>query len=328
MEHEPMAVASSRDNQAGGSFEKPSVAVCIPTFTRPAYLEQLLWSLTKLQRDDLSMHVVVVDNDVNGSAEPRVRHFGALLPNVVYEIEPVRGIAAARNRLVSIAAHIGADYIAFVDDDEWVEPTWLRNLVHTAREYQAEVVVGTVLPHYDAAVPSWIVAGRFFDGQLHYTTGRQLRGCYSTANVLLKRDCLDGLEGPFHRAFDLTGGSDYHLSQCLYRRGVRVVWCAEAVVHEHIPASRGNARWLLKRAFRSGVTAAQSARLLEPAPRRAIWAARALAEVAGGMVLLPRSAVRGKVATLHTLRGCALRLGSVVGAVGFTYPEYRRIHGR
>jgi succinoglycan biosynthesis protein ExoM len=327
-EHEVMAEATSRDDRANVISKKPSVAVCVPTFKRPDYLEQLLWSLTRLQRDDLSMHVVVVDNDVDGSAEPIVRRFVALLPNVVYEIEPVRGIAAARNRLVSIAARISADYIAFVDDDEWVESTWLRNLMHVALESQADSVLGAVLPHYDAEVPSWIVAGRFFESPQGRVTGQRLRNCYPTANVLFKRDCLDGLEGPFHRAFDLTGGSDYHLSECLHRCGARVVWCDEALVHEHIPASRGNARWLLRRAFRSGVTFSQSARMLEPAPRRATRAARALAEVAGGIVLLPRSVIRGKAATLHTLRGCAERLGSLVGAVGFTYREYNETHGR
>jgi succinoglycan biosynthesis protein ExoM len=305
-----------------------SVAVCIPTFKRPQYLAQLLESLTALHLANLSLHVLVVDNDAAGSAEAVVQRFAPRLPCVFYEIEPERGIAAARNRLVAMATRLGVEYLAFVDDDEWVEPWWLWHLVHTAKDFQADGVAGVVLPLYDADVPSWIAAGRFFDWQQRRTTGHQLRGSYSTANLLLKRDRLDGIEGPFHRAFDLTGGSDYHLSQCLLRSGARVVWCDEAVVHEHIPASRGNARWLLRRAFRSGVTVAQSARMLDPGPYRAIQAARSLAEIIGGMVLLPRSAVRGKAATLHTLRGCAMRLGTLVGAGGFRYQEYRQTHGQ
>jgi succinoglycan biosynthesis protein ExoM len=327
-ELEPMTWAEPQNHQPDRVSEAPLVAVCVPTFKRPQFLEHLLQSLTELERDHFAMDVIVVDNDANGSAESVVQRFIAALPSVIYEVEPERGIAAARNRLVAIATRLGANYLAFVDDDEWVEPMWLSNLVRTAQAYQAEGVAGAVLPDFDPEVPSWIVEGQFFDRIRHPTGASVLGNFIGTCNLLLKRECLDGIEGPFDRAFDLTGGSDRHLLDRLASRGARVVWCDEADVHEHIPTSRGNPWWILKRHFRGGITVSQSARKLEPATTRAARASRTFLNFIRGIVMVPGSVVRGKATTLHTLRGCAMDLGRLVGAVGYTYQEYKNTHGR
>jgi GT2 family glycosyltransferase len=245
---------------------------------------------------------------------------------VIYEVEPERGIAAARNRLVAISTRLGVDYVAFVDDDEWVEPAWLSCLVHTAQEYRADGVQGMVVLEYDAEVPSWIAAGRIFELPRH-RTGERVRGS-STANLLLKRERLDELEGPFDRDFDLTGGSDYHLFARLSRLGAVIVWCDEAVTHEHVPASRGNVPWILKREFRTGITYSQTSRKLEPGPRRALRVVRTLRELVRSMVLLPPAIIRGRAAALHMLRNGTRSVGSLLGIVGLTYQEYKETHGR
>ncbi|HEY8448061.1 MAG TPA: glycosyltransferase [Thermomicrobiales bacterium] len=311
---------------ANRTQDHPSAAVCIPTFKRPVFLDQLLQSLTKLNQDHLTVHVIVVDNDGEGSAAPVVERYRERLPRLVYEIEPERGIAAARNRLVTIARRLGVEYIAFIDDDEWVEPDWLANMVRTAREYQADAVIGAVVPEYDPEIPPWIRAGRFFE-RPRQRTGERAKS-YTTANALLRLQSLDGLEGPFHRAFDLTGGSDSHLFERLIQRGARLVWCDEAVVYDHIPRSRGNARWILKRAYRHGITYSRCARMLDPLPRRLVRTGRMLYMFGYGLARLALSLPRGKVATLQSLRECAIGLGGLAGAVGLTYQEYRQTHGR
>src|SRR4029453_12464829 len=57
---------------------------------------------------------------------------------------------------------------------------------------------------------------------------------------------------PFDPAFGLTGGEDGDLLGRLVQRGMRIVWCDEAVVHEPVEPSRLSLRWLLLRGLRGG----------------------------------------------------------------------------
>lgn len=304
-----------------------AVAVCIPTYRRPEFLADLLRSVAAMGTEGLDARIVVVDNDAAGSAEPIVQRFATHFPNLVYEIEPSKGLAVVRNRLVNIASRLGVDYIAFVDDDELVESQWLSALVHTAHAFNADAVSGVVLPRYENGVPPWVAAGGFFHWP-RYATGEPVR-VDNTGNTLLRVASLDGLDGPFDRRFDLSGGEDFHLLKRLAERGVRMVWCDEAVVHERIGLSRANARWLLRRAFRGGTAFSAIAADFDPtAVGRIARAARALARTAYGLLLLPHGLVRGRAATLraacHTARG----VGGLLGIAGVTYHEYERVHGR
>lgn len=304
-----------------------SVAVCIPTYRRPAFLADLLQSLAAMDTTGLDVRVIVVDNDAAESAAPVVQRFAACLPAVTYVVEPAKGVASARNRLVAMALTIDAEYVAFVDDDEWVEAGWLAALVRTARNFGADAVAGPVLPEYDKGVPGWVVRGKFFHRR-RYRTGHPVR-IDATSNLLLARSSLDGLDGPFDRRFDRIGGSDHHLLERLARRGARMVWSDEAVVHEQIPLSRANAGWLLRRAFRGGATFSAIAADLEPTPTgRANRAARALTRLGIGALLLPLGLVRGRAATVHAVCHAARGLGGLLGTIGVSYREYDRLHGR
>lgn len=304
-----------------------SVAVCVPTYRRPEFLERLLVSLTALDRGGLDVRVVVVDNDAAGSAAPIVRRFAGRLPGLTYEVEPSRGLATVRNRLVAVAARLGVEYVAFVDDDEWVEPGWLVGLVRTARERGADAVGGPVLPEYDDGTPRWVVFGGFFD-RPRRRTGQAVR-LDATSNLLLKRVWLDRLDGPFDRRLDLTGGEDHQLLERLHRLGARMIWCDEAVVHERIPRSRATVGWLVRRAFRGGVGYSEWSGALDPGPGPKVRrVGRTVVRAAWGLVSLPPSLLMGRAATVRALCHGARGIGGVLGVFGLSYREYGRVHGR
>jgi succinoglycan biosynthesis protein ExoM len=291
------------------------------------FLESLLRSVAGLQTECLSTWTIVVDNDAQGSAEAVVRPFFDRIPGLVYEIEPERGISAVRNRLVAIAGRLGADYVAFVDDDEWVERTWLVDLVRTAVEYDVQAVGGPVLPEYDDEIPEWIQNGRFFNRK-RYETGTSLR-LLSTSNLLLRREWLERLDGPFDRQFDLTGGGDSHMLARLHRLGARMVWCDQAAVHERVPSSRGNVRWILERRLRIGMTSARRELDLDPTLAcRSANTFKALSRISSGLFPLPLALVRGPAPSLRRLCRCALGLGRLLGVMGYSYDAYRQVHGR
>src|SRR5438309_10345348 len=100
-----------------------SVAVCALTFHRPAGLARLLAGLDGLEDPaGARFFVLIVDNDPEGSGRVVVEEAQRTSRHpIVYEIEPERGIPFARNRGVERAAELGADFIAFIDDDETVD---------------------------------------------------------------------------------------------------------------------------------------------------------------------------------------------------------------
>jgi succinoglycan biosynthesis protein ExoM len=185
------------------------------------------------------------------------------------------------------------------------------------------------LPEYDDDVPKWIQNGEFFQRR-RYVTGKTVR-LLATSNLLVRRDWLDQLDGPFDRQFDLTGGGDSHMLERLSRLGARMVWCDEAIVHERIPASRGNVRWILDRRLRIGMTNARRALDLDPTPEcRRAQVFMALARIRNGLLSLPLAVLllHSPTATIWRLCRCASGLGRLLGSMGFTYEVYRRVHGR
>jgi GT2 family glycosyltransferase len=302
------------------------VAICIITFLRPDGLERCLDSLENLQfvkRRDVTIRVVVIDNDRDGSARPVIERLGDdwRWP-IIYDIEPQRGISFARNRAVSHARDARA--IAFLDDDEFADPTWLDELLDTQVQFNADIVAGAVVPVFDQQVPRWISEGKYFEKR-RGNTGHSLRWA-STANVLIRRDVLDWVDGPFDTRFALTGGSDAFLSKQLCRLGARIVFCNEAVVREVIPASRTRLSFILRRAYRRGNTEALCETAMDPRLRRrkiSIYKRGFRRMYHGGQGLL-LSSVRGHTAAIRALADIAYGCGTVLGLLGHRYQEYRR----
>lgn len=305
------------------------VAVCALTYRRPVGLRRLLAGLAELRvppalaRD---VEVVIVDNDPAGSGASVVAEGARRLPwPLRYVVEPRRGIAHGRNRAVAEAR--GADLVAFLDDDERPNPSWLTGLLVTHRETGADVVTGPVLPVFEEPPPEWVRRGAFFERRRH-PHGARIHYA-RTSNVLITRPLLDRWPGPFETDFALNGGDDTHFFKRAHLAGARIVWSETAIVSEWIPPSRVSARWLLTRAYRRGTTLSQCLVRLEDSPRR-----RAKRLGAAGYLI----ATGGAVAAVGALRGREHRVaglrrvwhggGLARGLFGAMHPEYLEVHGR
>ncbi|HEX8692866.1 MAG TPA: glycosyltransferase family 2 protein [Longimicrobium sp.] len=306
-----------------------SVSVCVCTFRRPRGLARLLEALARVSAERLQgeLEVVVVDNDPEGSARETVAALAPSLPwPVRYVPEPRRGISFARNRAV---AEAGAEWIAFLDDDEEPEPGWLDELLRVQAGHAADVVAGPVMPRFEAPVPRWIERGRFFEVPRH-ATGTRLPYA-DTGNVLVRASvfrALGGAEGPFSARLALAGGEDTHFFLRVARAGHRIVWADDALAWEWVPPSRTRVSWLLRRAFRRGNTWALCERELDPAFRvRALRLARAVGRIGVGTLRMLAAPFSGTHAAVDALRGICFGAGSVAGLAGFRYDEYRTTHG-
>lgn len=304
------------------------VTVCIATFRRPLMLRALLKSLGDLRFSGPrpALRVVVVDNDVNASARPVVEHARAELALPLrYEVEPERNIARARNRCVAAALGDGADFIAFVDDDETVRPDWLDALLAAQRRLGADVVAGAVRARPGPTAAAWVVRSGLL-GTRELPTGSAVSVAH-TSNVLVAARLLAG-PAPFNPEFGLSGGSDSVLFTRLNRQGARMVWCEDAVVDEVLPPSRAAAGWILQRAFRVGNCALWCERALGSGMGRpARRSLQASARLAFGLVQLLAGVLRGRAGLLRALWSVSYGAGALAALIGYRYVEYRTIHG-
>jgi succinoglycan biosynthesis protein ExoM len=230
------------------SEKPPHIDICIASYKRPQLLAKLLVSLAAQKLPEgISVGVIVVDNDPNGTAREAVENAAAAGMQIQYFIQPEKNIALTRN--MGVAKAIG-EYIAFIDDDEYAEPGWLLSLYQTMYKYQADVVFGPVVGVLPANAPAWLVEGRFFERERYKTgTASPIRG---TGNVLLRTDIILDRLAPFNPKYGLVGGEDTDFFKRLQERDKKFVWCDEAVVMETVMVDRQSVQWLVKRAFRGG----------------------------------------------------------------------------
>jgi succinoglycan biosynthesis protein ExoM len=311
------------------------VAVCIITYRRPRGLMRLLQRLEDLTFPDEStepvIEIFVVDNDPAGSARALFeREKPGLRWSAEYAVEPNRGIPFARNSAVSLATRAGADYVAFVDDDELPRPSWMDELLRVQRFCDADVVYGAVVPSFERGVPSWVVEGGFFEHtfvRAGYETGHLLE-LADTNNVLVRSNVFENMGKLFDERFAHTGGSDTHFFMRVFRAGYKIAWAPDAVVDDQIPAGRANARWILQRAYRLGNTRSLCELDLRTSPAGWITpAVKAVGRVVEGVLLLPVSLFSGRGGLVGAGGKICYGLGRLAGVLGVRYEEYRRAHG-
>ncbi len=307
------------------------IVVAVPTFRRPADLGELLPQLAAQAREVESaapgscrVTIVVVDNDPGGSGELPCRERPP--GEVRYVLEPRPGIGAVRHRAVAESAQ--ADLLVMLDDDERPHDLWLASLVATWRATGAALVAGRVVAAYDGPLDPWIAAGEFFRRR-NLATGSPI-SVAAAGNLLLDLAQVRRLGVDFDPDLGLQGGEDTLFSRQLHDRGGRLVWCAESVITDRVPADRMTRRWVLARAWSHGnVAALTDLRLAGGRGRRGAVRVRRLAGgatrvVAGALRAATGLAMRSPRHQARGLRTSMRGAGMVVGALGHEHAEYAR----
>ena len=198
-----------------------------PSASAPAIAPRLLARvLAVLERIELrrparrtDVGVIVVDNRPDGQARGAVRAgMRARLPMRAATSSRKRGRASRSRATVRWPRHRarGADFVAFLDDDDVPEPDWLLALAaHAARDRRRSGVrllaaaVATCSCRAGCATPA-ISARREPDDRNRYG----LPAWAGTYNVLASRRLLErlaGPDGPFRHEFAHSGGEDSDL---------------------------------------------------------------------------------------------------------------------
>lgn len=306
------------------------VLVSVLTFRRPETLRRCLASIAEQCTDGFEFDVCVVDNDPDRSAVEQVAECASTLPvNIEYVHEPVPGIPAARNTAVVEAVRRGVDWIAFIDDDERADPSWLGALLHAAHDFGADGVQGPVLPDFEEGGPASLPELGFHARPVA-ARGTALRQA-KTGNLLLRTDRLVELCGtrPFREELADYGGSDAELTMRFTSAGGLIVTEPGAIVREFTPVTRQTLAWMERRAMRT--TSCWVVIQRQHSPALEYWLRRVQALLRwSSRTLVYWFRYRRTGSELHRMQMClsAARLrGHVMGIFGRQVAEYARSPG-
>ncbi len=301
------------------------VSICVTTYKRPQGLKRLLQGLAKLtfeKVDRPDMEVIIIDNDNQGIAAKVCQEIPQDFPWVLKtDVEFQRGVTYGRNKSLSLADP-KTDAIAIIDDDEVPVPNWLDELLWVQQEYQADVVTGTVLPHFiDGEPPAWIIKGGFFHPP-RFPTGESRHVAF-TNNVLVRAEILRQYNPVFDNRFALTGGEDSYLFMRLHKVGYKIVWADEAIVYDWIPDIRTKPKWVLERCRHLWSTRSLIEKELYPSFKtKFIRALKGLGLIMVGISRLPLILFLGKQGLFKSLMYMYKGTGTLIGLLGLTREDY------
>jgi len=224
------------------------------------------------QQVDVGFRIIVADNAEEPEARERVEAMADRTQiSIQYVHAPARNISVARNACLEAAR---GEWIAFLDDDELAEPTWLAALLAEAGRGGWDAVLGPVHAVYPDHAPRWMKAGRFHSTGPVWVKGEILTGY--TGNVLIRRSMVERLGLRFRPEYGRTGGEDLDFFYRLRDGGGRIGFAPDAAASEAVPEPRASLSWLLKRSFRAGQS----------------HGSRLLAKSRSGVTEIPKAAVK------------------------------------
>ena len=260
------------DDPAIPSPTLPWVTLCICTCQRPAGLARLLDAVADLDWEG-RLDVVVVDNDAAGEGIALCRQrANGYRWRLTFGLEHRRGISFARNRAVTMALAQAPDFIAMLDDDEWPDRKWLKNLTSAQAKTDADAIGAPVLPVFDREPDDWTLHGRdCYGADLGLADGSRCM-LYACGNFMARRVCFERLAPDcFDPAFAFSGGEDYVFFRRLHELGFRLHWSTQAIVYEQVPTTRLGRDWVHRHMKLKGNIQIRMFRLYDPTLPQEAW---------------------------------------------------------
>lgn len=112
------------------------VSVIVPVYKVEKYLDKCVQSLVAQTYSNIE--IILVDDGSPDSCPQRCDELAEKFSNVVSLHKENGGLSSARNYGV---AHAAFDHIAFVDSDDYVENTYIEDMVNLKEKYNADFVI-------------------------------------------------------------------------------------------------------------------------------------------------------------------------------------------
>lgn len=301
------------------------VAICVCTSGRCGELSTLLEALRSIQLGGMhpcSVELVIIDNRPSAETRELCERASAHLPiGLHYVQEPQPGLTYARNRAVAVALERGADFVAFIDDDDLPESDWLLRLLERQAATGADLVFGSWVLHEQ--MPEWArESGIFRSPGKHKSESKKERryglpDFASGCNMLAGRAILERVAaaGPvFDHAFCFIGGEDKDFFIRAQEMGATLASADHSVIHRNHEPERYTIRGLFRRGFKNGCSRVNMAGSHGDRRRRLSLFTTALGKLLISLIMLPFSVFsRGRF--MHHLYRVAKSSGVIYSSV-------------
>lgn len=179
------------------------VSIIVPAYNVEGYIEDCLNSLINQTLKEIE--IIVVNDESTDSTPKIIEKFAQKDSRIKVINQKNQGLSGARNSGLKIAQ---GEYIGFVDSDDYVDLDYFEKLYNTAKEYDADMTVASILKHkkdflkYNAKY-SKITCEEKLDKKIRLCQDKKKRYFY-VWNKLCKYDLLKNhnQEFPLGRVFE------------------------------------------------------------------------------------------------------------------------------
>ncbi len=248
-----------------------SISILIATYNRSEKLKNTLEAFCNLERTNLDVQIVVIDNGSLDDTRAVVDLYSEKL-NIKYMFEPVSGKSNALNKAI-LEVELG-DIVVFTDDDIIPARDWLEKVEeYSASNPEISVFGGRIYPHWCLAVPKWLeeFGKRFLSWAYAYHDLGDDICIYNSKtsphepfgpNFWLRKEVFksgilfDRRIGPTNSISTRIMGEDTVFLRQLQAENYQILYCPEAIVNHVITAEQMTMKYLKERAKTSGMSRA------------------------------------------------------------------------
>lgn len=309
--------------------KSPSVLIAVCTHKRPKMLAKCLDSLLCLRSSlDFRHDILVIDNDIDRSAHLAFckAEINAYRANMVYLVEPIRGIAKARNRAIDYALGANYDYLAFIDDDETADTEWLYELMRPIWKNKP-VLYGRRLWDY-SGVPAWAIPKA--PRKSPVKEGQECKAF--THNVRISRAVFERVR--FDEKLKLAGGEDGDYFARARKMGFPAFFASKAITREYAHPERMTFMGQINRQYWTGASSmreliTEKGRLYKIKKIPSILASPfiGLGVIVAGLSLIPLDRNKGLGLVLRGCKHMAKQWGRLMAIYGHVPQSYAKTVG-
>ena len=209
----------------------PLVSVIVPVFNTAEYLHRCIESLLVQSLEQIE--IIIINDGSTDSSGKICEQYAKKDDRIVLIQKENEGLSAARNDGIEAAA---ADYLMFVDSDDWVEPQFCEIPFMIANENKADLVLFNYRSYKSGKqlkMPLIKAGGGPLDKVRAMELVHGAAGCFAW-NKLYHRRLFNEIRYPAGKAFEDLG-TTYKLTDAAQR-----VFCTDACLYNYTAARPGS----------------------------------------------------------------------------------------
>ncbi len=225
------------------------------TCMRPQMLKAALLSLKNIVVPaNVIVEVLVVDNDKEQSAKLVIDDLEDIGFKINYAVEPERGLASVRNKLLEVASKMDVSHLMMFDDDEILAEDTLMAHVRLLDKYDEDIVSsGICVNVFDERTPQYIKSNFIYKRKFSYSkkVGTIKKSC-ATDNLFMPMSIVKKHNLRFFSEFVFMGGEDISFTEQISNLGYKIIHNSDSFLYEPVTESRANIKYVLNRAYFAG----------------------------------------------------------------------------